>query len=541
MSLKQALNAPFRVDSFFPISAQTWVAQGWQLATRTAVYYDRLDQVIIDVTPNSQIQWLKFDPLMLDNTSPVTRLGASGVASGPALAIGEWDQVANVQKIYSAKNVGQNPLSLLEHAGSNPDLAILDTTPFAAALNFKSSPGASALIGHKTDSTGVSGCAGGQNMVGNIVIFETAGYALQSGIAVRHTDNAFYCAVLAQIDLTTGRCDPTEGNNTGRIVPDIPLSYVAVPTQFQTAQKFGDEIFFDSIQFDPDNDSTPAVPKGRLIFSASSFSNPALTTGVNRKIYVKIVEWNPTGVSPVPGNPNRVQAREIFFSRATILVDTEPESGGVGSSSSSIVHRFMHHPPTETLRVYSRDLGGADSVMDVYELAAVFDALSAPSAEQSVETGKVTTFSVSASGDLGEAIVNRPVDWSSKRASSFKEALDTAALGPTSTLANPPIDDAVPPSLVVRDNNAVVLSAPADFTIVGSTGVITWAGVHPQATSGYDASYDHRTNTAAPSHGTLLNTRSNTDTNGKAIARMQYPANDELVTETDEITAVDAG
>ena len=510
------------------------------------IYYDRLDRVITQSDLFTQNQFVGFDPLMVDNTPPATRLSAEGATGFAIWAPGEWDKVNNIQKVYAGPNTGQNVMSLLDHAGENPTYTVLDSTPFPAPLNILSSPGASSIIGFKTQLSGVSGCVS-TNTIGNLIVFETAGYALQSGIAVRHTDNNFYCSVLGQIDLTTGRCGPDEGNGTGRIVPDIPIAYVSNPTEFQTTVRFGNSIFFDSVQFAPDNDSTPAVPKGRLIFSTGHEANATLQTGNSRRLYVKVVEWNPTGVAAVPGNPNRVQARELLFSRFTLLVNTEPESGGIGSSSSNLSTRAIFHPPTETMRVYVDDEVGGDDVMDVYELVAEFSSLGPPTAETTVETGKVVTFGLSAAGTLGEPVPNRKVDWSLLRASSVEEVVNTVGLPATSTLANPPVDDDGTLTLIDNEDNTLVEGAGpgGDFTIVLSTGVITWEngpnGNHPKAESGYTATYAHRTNSASPSHGTLLNTRSSTDTNGKAIARIKYPADDDLVGAIDEITSTDAG
>lgn len=67
------------------------------------------------------------------------------------------------------------------------------------------------------------------------------------------------------------------------------------------------------------------------------------------------------------------------------------------------------------------------------------------------------------------------------------EALNTAGFPATSTVANIPIDPAF--NLVVVDDQGATLIEDTDYTVVRSTGVITWLGAEPTAESGYTASY----------------------------------------------------
>lgn len=541
MGLTQITGSPFRIDAFITaLRADAWspgVAtviydeQTNDLANkRSTFWYPRLNRFYSTARNDpSADDFLWWDPNLLDSSSPASGYVNNGaIVRSTIFCLGVWDQVANTQRIYGAINTGNSDLIELNSAGASFDLNQL-------AGGWPFHPAAAGLVA----STGIASGTIGARFTGQgiMVIFEEWGYALHTDVSVRHTDGSAYARVLAKVDLSTG---------SSTIEQNFPISYDVTPHAFQNPTAFGNEFGFSYIQFVPDEDSTGAAPKGMLYFGTNdSDVNQNLRTGTNpgalTKVYVRFNDFNPTGKSAAPGTPNRVHGREVLFSRFEVIEQTEPESGGIGVNSTAFIHETVphFHVPSQTIKLwYDTHVGGGnDSVHVQYSLAPGLDAISAPTARSLTETGRTVTFEVTASGDLGEPVAGISVDWTLKRGSTFEEILNTLAQDPTNTLANVPLDD---DGLLEVRYLGTLLTITTDYTIVRSTGVITWAGAHsPPNTSGYTVTYAHRATAAltTPSHGSLLNSNSKTDTDGRAVARVKYADNEDLVGMIDDLDA----
>ena len=495
-------------------------------------YYKRLDRFYShdrDDVGGTDLLW--WDPLALDASGPKSGY-IFGADQRRIWVVGEWDKDANVQRIYGAINSGSNALTEVNSAGSTPDIQDTTVWPFAAgAQNIEDSlPIASGTNGSRVNGSGA------------MVLFETAGFALQPNVQVRHTNGTAYSNVLARIDLATGL-----STIEAAVDPGFVVSFDNTPHIFQEPPIFGSRFHFSQIQFIEDDDSVTATPKGRLFLATHDnqlnlrFSG-ALGPGSQVYNWIMFVEFNPFGVPAIPGNPNRVHGRRLLLSRMIITEETEPESGGIGTTTSGDKdHEYApwYHPPTDAILTWVNDVPAADNdaVLLRHSLAPVLslNGISSPTAINTPETNKTVTFEVVASGDIGEPIASLDIDWTLQRASTLDEALDTAALLATSTVDNIPID--VGTLVVKRDpgTGPEVLVDPTHYTFVPATGVITWVGPHPNLTVGYSASYEHKTNFATPPHGALQTVLSRTNEKGVAQARVLIADDSDLVGQRDAI------
>ncbi len=511
-------------DSMFN-NASTNLAQA-----RGVFYYDRLDRFYSnDVDDIGQTDSLWWDPLALDASGPKAGY-ILGTDQRNIHCVGEWDKDANVQRLYGAVNSGSNPLTELNSAGSTPDIQDTTVWPFAAGAQ------------NMEDSLPIVGGTNGSrvNGEGAMVLFESAGFALQTNVTVRHTTGVQYANVLARIDLSTGLSTIEAAIDLGFVV-----SFDNTPHIFGEPPIFGSRFHFSHVQFIPDDDSVNATPKGRLFLATHDtqenlrFSG-ALGPGSQAFQWVMFVEFNPFGIPAVPGNPSRVHGRRLLLSRFIITEETEPESGGIGvTTSGDKDSRYApwFHPPTNTILTWVQENLSADNdvVLLRHSLTPVLNVTSTPTAINGADTNKTVTFEVVASGDIGEPIASLDIDWTLERASTRREALDTAALPATSTVDNVPIDTGT--LVIERDpgTGPVILNTPADYTVVEATGVVTWAGAHPNLTVGYTATYEHKTNFATPSHGALQTLLSRTNQNGVAQAQVIIADDDDLVGQKDAI------
>jgi len=273
-----------------------------QATRRTTIYYDRLDYIAgrIQDPPGSgsSFFWARFDPLLIDNTSTLfdqdvaTPNGPDGVTS--ALAVGEWDVVGGVQKLYAltgTSSVGR-VVEITPTSFGNVETA----NPFNnAGINGTGSGLPSSTIGHYSSG------------LGSGVLFETAGYLLSVNCTVRHTDDVPYSNVMAQVDLTTGLAT----------IVETPVFYTVTGNQFAAPSLFGTPtVSFNSIQFVPDEASTPGVPVGQLFLVAFPEVNPQIG-GLNVRTFYKFVEWNPDGVE---STPSRVHLRERLLSASEFVL-----------------------------------------------------------------------------------------------------------------------------------------------------------------------------------------------------------------------------
>lgn len=495
------------------------------------VYYDRLDvmlavghekKLIVD-----QPGTVQFDPAGLDNTSPRSRFVARAASSNPSrLHVGEWDRTLNVQKLY-----GSTTDTIFEISTTTYEL--LDTGPSVyPGFSFVASTELLANTGGWDES--------GAESRGDWTFFETWGFALKASATVRHTDGTTYRG-LALVDLS---------DSLGRAtLVDIPTVFTNAPgALFERPAFDGSEFNLSVIQFVPDDDSTPAIPKGRLFLSSAKYLGDGNTPSSNNRQYLKVAEWNPFSVTATPGNPNRVHLRELIMTRLNFIqreaFGTNPTSLGDhpdgGSPAINANLRMRYHPPSRTLLTHN------DTQLLAFEnergfvrtsFVPVLNSIEPPSQQEEVETNKVVRFRTRALGDLGDPIAGLDAVWALERRSTVRENLNTTGSPVSSFVANPPIDTG---TLVVEKEGPpgtfVVMVLTTDYTVNEATGEITWAGAQvPPDDDVFFATYLHSGVTATPPHGTLLDAIVRTDEFGNALTRVEYPDNDLLAGHRDFI------
>lgn len=529
MSLKaiesKSLEVFFREGSFSPGNYTYAAGISGTPYANAICYYDRLDIIVARGFQNlfpagDQEIHFHFDPLGLDNTSPVSRQG--NVVSGKRanmFCVGEWDRLANTQVLYCGNTTDKEFFNL--------DLAtwVLDDAVNMWPFNWHIGAGGSGGAVGGWDETGAA--------LGDFVFFETWGYAVRGVASVKHTDTNVYKG-LALIDLTDGKAT----------LLDVPTWYTAFPAALFEAPEFnGDSFSLGRPQFVPDDDSLPAAPKGMLMLGQSEYLGDGAVPNSDNRAYMKIIDWNPLGVAPAEGTPNRVHLREILMTKLDFIQQqafgTNINSAGDavdGGSPSAQNVPSMYHPASRTFitfidwkwTTFENERGFVR-----HSIVPELDQLEPPTQQSEVETNKTVTWKARAMGDLGEGVGGVTGAWSLARRSTIEEVLDTAAAPAFNIVAHPPIDD----DTLVVEYLGTPLTEGVDYTVVESTGTITWAGGHsPPNPSGYTATYLHSTVSATPPHGTLLQESSETDTDGICETRVQYADDDELAGDRDRIT-----
>jgi hypothetical protein len=526
------------------------------------IYDHRLDQVWVVMEGGSE-HWLRYDPLMT-----LTGVGASqpnqyydpatGYARSGSIYVGEHDPVANIQRIYGTDGTGADPIKHID-----PNAPWEEASPSYTDDTIRDPL-------NKDSSTGGVQNGQRQNGDGSMIFFESAepatwpnGYALQADCTVRE-NNVDYDHVLAQIDLAdegAGPTGPPGGHGQALIVPTanwFDSSPSPMHPDAHAGPLAGYEVGFDTLQFAPDDDSTPAAPKGRLfLFNVNigfvgsnshrdSGAPPGSGTWFNK--FVKVIEWNPTGKAATAGNVNRVNLREVLLSRMRFKEDFAIGSGGIGLETGSIAG-FIYagvffHPPTETIRLhYNAAIGAFDGTTSemVFSLQPALASLSLPTSRNREETGKTLTFESTAEGDLGERISGLDLAWELDRRTTKGEELASSTPGGTVFVDHFPIDGVSPTdsSLVVYEDGTP-LTVTTHYTVVLATGEITGVGAVFDSTKVYTVDYEHQETGAQPPNGILRTTLSTTDGTGRAIARIEAPDDATIVGERDALDVTEA-
>lgn len=533
-------------------------------------YYDRLDQVFIQMESSTGEPWARIDPLCGDlNYGPneINEVFPDVNTGGPFQLfyfVGYNDLSAGVQRVYGVESTDQ-----IFHVSV--------TDPFIFAVPSFSDDNwrpAGIFVDNSTGGQTLEGARILDGATASFIVFEEAepetwpaGYMLGANITVRADDGSGllnYPGTLCQIDLADegGSTGPPGGNGRAVIIPTA-CTYDAnppAPAPHSTANAGplgGFDMVFNRLQFAADPDSTPAAPKGRLfMFNTSNGAGNehrtpqgAASAGTVMTYFVKVIEWNPTAKAPTTGNVNREHLREILISVMQFIEQTVPESGGIGlgvpgvSNADKLGAHF--HPPTNTIRYYINTSTAAEtdgnSTMIVFSLSPAVASLTVPTQIGQAETGKTTTFVSFAIGSIGERISGVDVDWTLDRTSTITEALTNPGPGGTVAVANFPIDGESPTvnSLTVFEDG-VPLTVTSDYTVVLSTGAITGVGAIFDVTKTYTATYEHTTKAAQPSHAILRTLTSRTDNNGAAAALVEVPDDDAIAGQFDTLTSVEA-
>lgn len=436
--------------------------------------------------------------------------------------VGEWDRDANTQILYCGDSTFNEFYYL--------DLAtwILDDSTNLLNFHWHNGGGGIGTIGG-WDNNGADG---------NFCIFESWGYALRGCARVHHTDGNLYHG-LALIDLN-------DANGKATLL-DVPTYFAASPgALFEAPQFNGDSFVLGVPQFAADDDSLPATPKGVVYLSSSTYLGDGAVPSSENRVYLKAIDWNPLGIAAAEGSPNRVHLRETLMTRLDYvqfeLFGTNTNSAGAandGGTPSAAYPKPLYHPPSRTfVALFDWKYGSSPPYENErgivrHSIVPGLSQLEPPTQQSEIETAKTTVFRARAMGDLGEAVAGVTGTWSLARRSTVDEDLDTSAAPAFNIVAHPPIDE---DTLVVK-YNGTPLTEGVDYSVVESTGTITWMGAHsPPAASGYTASYRHSTVSATPSHGTLLQETTETDTDGFCESRVQYPDDADLVGGRDRIT-----
>jgi len=514
-----------------------WAQHG---STRTPrrYYYPRLNQYYIGSTQSGGRAMMRIDPLCVITTSPTTDYFTPS-GSGLEMIVGDWDPVANVQKVYTTSGLDLVELDFSSQAPTS-------TWLFGSiAQGYTDTPGWGSTT---TDGRKIS-------VLGSTLMFEGWGYMVQTKAQIVEGTTAI-SNVMSKTDLTTGEStimsqhDEADGGNgfVNAYTGDNPLF-----NPYILGEKNGHSFRLTSLQFLPDiSDANYNVsnPKGRLITSSmdgSGEASPANNMVVNKfcRIYTKIVEFNPNNVDAPPGGVTRIHGREILFSRWEVRQDdtsdgndASPNSLGANPSRYFREAPFLH-PQTETFYQHFNEPGDDPPLIRFMVIPSIVsvDQISAPNPLGTVATNTTVTFQSACSGDLGEAVSGIDLAWTLERLSSVNENLDTVGTPSESTVDNPVIDAG---TLVVERLGVVLVEGGGnDYTVDESTGIISWLGSHPDLSAGYTATYAHANTPVTPAHGTLLTNLSTTDSFGLASALVQYADNDDLVGQRDRLTVVE--
>lgn len=523
----------------------------------SAVYHygrDRLYVVGLFAAFND-IGLLKLDPdfFLTTPSDGVLALDQDTVLfSNGHLCLGQFDPGTGQQRLYC-------------HPGSGTDNLIHEVNVDTLVTN---GAALSSLNGSVqfTNSDIASGTEGGwQSSTHRFCMFEglTDGIAGETvltganvyprGLMLQHVSSGFFngstCTdVFAWIDLNTRRLVGFLGG-----LPPVafPAATVTAPiaSQFQTEPPIaGDTFNWAASSFTPDADSTdPKRPKGELFLQSDAFlpsfgvtPNPGDTT----RHYVRLTDFNPFGLPSASGIVTRTHGRSRLTSRLLCTLNpifnqagasfvTSPSTNKIAMFWDPLRKRFgqfLHRNGTFAVTVGENYVGLFSRAVDPV-------IVSAPAARSVPRTADVTDYECFVGGDLAEPAVGQVVAWSLSRRSSEGELLTIAGgIGTTSTVAHPAID--TNPSGVVDlalTANGVALALTTDYTVVGSTGVITW--VTSQVGKTVLATYRHRATDATPAHGTLLIGQSETDENGVARTQVSWQDNDDLVGTIDALSS----
>lgn len=455
-----------------------------------------------------------IDPLLEDGALPSTNF--TNVIDGTTLInwqhayVGQWNRTANTQKLYS--RIGTGTAGKAVERDQNT-LQLLDSDPFP---NVRST---CIATGSSSDGYYV--------MISDTwIIFEEQGKIY--GLGTCRAGGTSWSNCFFEIDIATGLAVPILG---------IPGKATAAPTIYQEPELFGDEVTWNHLQYVNDDDSSHISPKGILIISHTAGMQGVIgPPDTDEKVYVRIVEWNPNGVDPAPGTPNRVHKRITLTSRCEF--DETP----AGTHFSN--YNLCYHPLSD--RLYwipyynlspSKPLGV--NVVYRFSLVPALASITAPTPERTPRTAGTTAFFVEALGTLGERIPAVSVQFSLETNSTVLELMDTSTGvgGASAPVARIPVGHV---KGVYEDDgagNLTLLTPVTHYTYAAATGI--FAGAAPYWRVGYDyyVSYAHFEDDVTPALGTLLLPLVETDNEGRARTRVRYADNDDLVGLYDKLSA----
>lgn len=334
------------------------------------------------------------------------------------------------------------------------------------------------------------------------------------------------------------------------VVPDFSsLVTSSITEPFYETPIDGDTFDWSFAQYIADTDATFATPKGLILQHNRTVLDPSpYIAGDKIRTYVRLSDFNPFDVSSASGVPVRTNGRVRLTSR--LIAGVFPHFDLAGQQDAQNL-ATMHVLFDEQRGRFVQFLTHPD--FPVADAGAVTVGFYAPIADPVIitppipvdvpRTNDIVDVESAVLGDLGEPIQGQVIDWTLTRRSTELEVLDASTFPGTSTVNNPSIDQSVPIKnegtlSVIADGTPLVETT--DYTVVLSTGVITWVTDQSGAAL-VTASYEHRLTAANPpnddSHGTLLSATTISDVNGIVSTRILVPDDDELVGTTDNLNA----
>lgn len=513
-------------------------------------------------TTGGSLQYISsfWDPALLDAAPPATKIAASSVTdSGRTFLPGQYDAQALTQKLYTAFGSGGNLI---------PREMNIDTLVISAGAAFTGPNGDFNMFQSVSlDFAGTEGTW--QSFKTGVWIFE----GLTDGIPGEtvSTGANVYPDGLFLTQCNDGRVNGTQFQNgwawvdirnrnaVGRLGGIPPTSFPARAEanpnslEDQTEAPISEEEFDWQVHgYQADADSIFVQPKGELFF-VSEFI-PLVTAGLPTPgdfalCYVRWADFNPYNLASAVGTPNRIHGRITQTSRVTIEV--APMFGIVGANDVSALQGDRPSPIYDPIRrrvvlflhdhipIAEQELPGRNA-LSFWSRQPDPVIVTAPTAVGVPRTADIVDYNTFVGGDLAEPAPALDVDWTLSAASTELEVLPiTGGIGSTSTVVSAPIDDTVPTTpggtlAILADGVPLVVTT--DYTVVLSTGVVTWV-TDQQGAAVVQASYEHRGVPIQPPHGTLLTSVTRTDADGNARTQVQYADDDALVGRLDIITS----
>lgn len=545
------------------------VLPGASIGNPPSLYLDGLDKVVMTARslPGVIPQRFGFNPLLIGTTFPDAFYEDRGAfsqeevplipgdplnpggqkmyaSSGGIFPTSEWEEVTPILSLtntgvgaFPTLLPGNGPIRVTLGIGTaippGPGTWTAGNTPNATGFGFQM-----LVFEGLTD-----GIVGETNLVGSNVYprglalfrprFATVPAPIGTGGA-NDGDNA-----LCWLDLNTGLVDGRTAITAGSARSS------GVNTEAPIA---GQEFNWQTSQYSPDTDATFTAPKGEVMLFSDAKDVPADPANFPQSVFVKVIDWNPFGVAASGGAPTRNHERIRLLSSCDYngnpMFDVGT-AGAAGGLAGDDMIRLHYHPPT--LRFFLILAVAVPTLPQVADEAFIGffsrsvdpSLVTSPVQRDVARTNDVVEFESFVLGSLGEPVAGISIDWTLVRISSVEEVLDASTFPGSSTVDNPPIDQALLPvnegTLVVRADT-VVLVEGVDYTVVLSTGVITWI-TDQSGASVVDATYAHRETQAVPPHGSLLSPLTISEQDGRVFTQVLYPDDDALVGALDQLTS----
>ena len=338
------------------------------------------------------------------------------------------------------------------------------------------------------------------------------------------------------IDLNTGGVAGRMINTAGIVSATLPNAEAPIA---------GKEFSWYTAQYVPDDDATFGVPKGEFHFYSDRHSigvNPSF----QESVFLKVIDFNPLGVAPTGGAPNRVHER-VRLGPTTVDFDISPMFGvgGAGDNINSNM-QLAYHPLSQRFFMVQADIPanvtspgpapGGESFIGYWLRTVDPVGVTSPVARDVPRTNDIVEYEGFVGGALGEPAAGVDVDWELFRNSTELEVIVPVFPG-FNTVVNFPIDENFagdPEGSLLVFADSVLLVEGVDYTVTLASGRITWITDQTGATL-VEATYEHRTVDASPPHGTLLSSASQSEIDGRVFTQVLWPDDNDLVGKLDRL------